>query len=668
MSNLGSYFTDLESQYGLPSGYLGGTARIESGMNPNARNRSSSAGGLFQFIDSTAQQYGLADRFDPYAASDAAARLAADNAERLRPVLGRDPTPGELYLAHQQGGGGAASLLANPDARAVDIVGSDAVRLNGGSDDMTAGQFASRWTAKLDGGDGGDATLMGSAGDDTLGTSAPSDYAPPNNYGGLGGLGGFLQSDEFGDMLSDIGMSIATSPSNNWLANLPEIQATNNARRDKKRERAESRDAVTGALRAVGLTAEEAAQYANNPEAAEMVVKYRAEKEAQRHQQQFGQTLRGAGGGSGYGDRLSGLPKLASTEPADAAGGMSSAPRSAMFAPNPLGTTMPDRSGGSDVVPVTASTSSSPVDSQETNQTHAWGQGLYAEADRIRQAGMMAETDDQRAMAKMALDDVNSRIDHYETWAEKRAAESAPTDDIREFEYAKRQGFEGSFRDWQMSGKGGANGGEPTYSTAPVYARDENGNIVVTQLGDNATAKTTQMPDGLTPMGPYDTSFDRSRGTTAGKNLADTQFALPGAQTTAAMVADQVDSLKKDPYLGSMVGPVDSTLPNWSAGANRVQSKMDQLQGGAFLQARQLLKGGGAITDFEGKKAEAAFIRMNAAQGESDYMAALDEFNDAVQTGVAKLEQQARGGTPAASPAPAAGAAGVSGGLSWSVR
>lgn len=128
-------------------------ARIESNFNPDAKNRRSTAGGLFQFIDSTARQYGLKNRFDPGAASEAAARLASDNKRLLEARLGRQVTAGELYLAHQQGAGGALKLLSNPNALAVDIVGHDAVTLNGGRADMTAAQFASLWTSKVhDGG------------------------------------------------------------------------------------------------------------------------------------------------------------------------------------------------------------------------------------------------------------------------------------------------------------------------------------------------------------------------------------------------------------------------------------------------------------------------------------------------------------------------------------
>lgn len=143
-------FSTKENEFGLPPGYLSKTAMVESRGNPNAQNPNSSAGGLFQFIDGTAAQYGLRNKFDPVASTDAAARFAADNKRVLAGALGREPTAGELYLAHQQGAGGAVKLLRNPNAPVEQLVGPEAARLNGGAG-LTAAQFASKWTSKIDG-------------------------------------------------------------------------------------------------------------------------------------------------------------------------------------------------------------------------------------------------------------------------------------------------------------------------------------------------------------------------------------------------------------------------------------------------------------------------------------------------------------------------------------
>lgn len=140
--------SDAAVKYGVDPGDLLTIARLESSFNPRAKNPSSSAGGLFQFIDGTAADYKLADRYDAAQASDAAARLTRDNTAHLKGILGRQPSRGELYLAHQQGAGGAAKLLRDPNAKAVDVVGADAVRLNGGHPGMTAGEFANLWIRK----------------------------------------------------------------------------------------------------------------------------------------------------------------------------------------------------------------------------------------------------------------------------------------------------------------------------------------------------------------------------------------------------------------------------------------------------------------------------------------------------------------------------------------
>jgi hypothetical protein len=126
--------------------------QIESGLNPRAKNPNSSASGLFQFINSTGRQYGLTNPFDAEQNTAAAMRFTSDNVSGLRRALGRDPTPGEIYLAHQQGLGGAKRLLSNPDAPAVSLVGEQAVRLNAGRPNMTAREFASLWDNKMSGG------------------------------------------------------------------------------------------------------------------------------------------------------------------------------------------------------------------------------------------------------------------------------------------------------------------------------------------------------------------------------------------------------------------------------------------------------------------------------------------------------------------------------------
>lgn len=136
---------------GIDFGYLLGQAKIESSLNPTARATTSSATGLYQFIDQSwlavvndhGAEYGLSWASDaiskgtngryyvadpelrqqildlrkhPETASVMAAEHAADNKAYLERRLGREAEPTDLYLAHFLGVGGAAKFLAANEA------------------------------------------------------------------------------------------------------------------------------------------------------------------------------------------------------------------------------------------------------------------------------------------------------------------------------------------------------------------------------------------------------------------------------------------------------------------------------------------------------------------------------------------------------------------------
>jgi len=149
---------DAARSTGTSFEYLLTTAQIESNLNPAAQATTSSAKGLYQFIDqtwlATMKNAGPSLGFSRYAAAivqgpdgrydvpDAAARAAimrlrADpsvsatmagaftrtNAAQLNAAIGRAPSEGELYIAHFLGPDGAAKLIAasssQPNANAA---------------------------------------------------------------------------------------------------------------------------------------------------------------------------------------------------------------------------------------------------------------------------------------------------------------------------------------------------------------------------------------------------------------------------------------------------------------------------------------------------------------------------------------------------------------------
>src|SRR5678815_4555587 len=145
---------------GVDFGFLMKTAGRESSYNPRAQASTSSAAGLFQFVEqtwlSTLKQHGSkhgyaryaeliprgADgryrvegaearrtvmdlRLDPHAASLMAGELTSDHAAYLKGRVGRSPTSGELYAAHFLGPQGSAKLIqaaqSRPELSAVSL-------------------------------------------------------------------------------------------------------------------------------------------------------------------------------------------------------------------------------------------------------------------------------------------------------------------------------------------------------------------------------------------------------------------------------------------------------------------------------------------------------------------------------------------------------------------
>ncbi|WBH15659.1 transglycosylase SLT domain-containing protein [Sphingomonas radiodurans] len=145
---------------GIDFDYLLGQAKVESGFNASARARTSSASGLYQFIEQSwlavvkdhGAEHGMGWaangiqrnssgrltvtdpnmrraildlRNNPEAASLMAAEHASDNKNAIEASLGREATGTDLYMAHFLGLGGAKQFLkamqAAPDRTAASM-------------------------------------------------------------------------------------------------------------------------------------------------------------------------------------------------------------------------------------------------------------------------------------------------------------------------------------------------------------------------------------------------------------------------------------------------------------------------------------------------------------------------------------------------------------------
>ena len=149
-------------------------------------------------------------------------------------------------------------------------------------------------------------------------------------------------------------------------------------------------------------------------------------------------------------------------------------------------------------------------------------------------------------------------------------------------------------------------------------------------------------------------------GVGVGGDTSTSGDALRTSMTDAKAVVSLIDEIAKDPALsgvtGSLEGGGGNNVDEFSLSRRAyygdkglaVIQKIAQLQGNAWLGARALLKGGGAITDYESRKAEAAMARLSRAQGDEEYLAALNDLKSAILDGMAKLEGAGPGSQPAA--------------------
>lgn len=159
-SRIQSAIQRAAARTGIDFDYLLGQAKVESGLNATAAAATSSARGLYQFVeqswlsvmkqhgseyglgwaanaigrnasgklavnDSATKQAILALRNNPEIASAMAAEHASDNKDALESSTGRAATGTDLYMAHFLGLGGARRFLSamqnNPDASAANL-------------------------------------------------------------------------------------------------------------------------------------------------------------------------------------------------------------------------------------------------------------------------------------------------------------------------------------------------------------------------------------------------------------------------------------------------------------------------------------------------------------------------------------------------------------------
>lgn len=180
--------------------------------------------------------------------------------------------------------------------------------------------------------------------------------------------------------------------------------------------------------------------------------------------------------------------------------------------------------------------------------------------------------------------------------------------------------------------------GAAEYSGAPIIGEDGGIYVINKRTGKLESAG---MRPGLRPTQEieYQEQLSSRKAEAAARGEASAKINNPQAIASLDSTISAVNSLVG--HKGKSAATGLSAIGNVAAlpGSDRKDFlvRLDQLKNKLFLQARQDLKGGGAITDYEGQKAENAMAQLDAAQSEDQFNAALKELQDALMSARDKM-------------------------------
>lgn len=231
-----------------------------------------------------------------------------------------------------------------------------------------------------------------------------------------------------------------------------------------------------------------------------------------------------------------------------------------------------------------------------------------------------------------------------------------------------------------------------TFGVTPIPVVSEDGEVSYVQLGNRGSVQGMALPEGTSPApdtyqvdtGTHILTYDRvtnallssveknirkaaeerAIGGETGKSRGQD---IAGAEASRASANDAlmlIDSLLGQPNVvdgvttyqgtvglqeatGKFLGQID---PSTLTGATVLTQEaidtipiIQQLQGKTFLQAFESLKGGGQITEIEGKKAEQAIARLQRTQSTEAFIEALLELREIIVSGQGRLDKLLQG-------------------------
>jgi hypothetical protein len=146
---------------------------------------------------------------------------------------------------------------------------------------------------------------------------------------------------------------------------------------------------------------------------------------------------------------------------------------------------------------------------------------------------------------------------------------------------------------------------------------------------------------------PGTVASDKAAGTAYGTQQGGQQFNLPKSKQDIEQELSNIDAIAADTegldqVFGNVLGIPQQMLPTMPGTPKaNAQERIKQVVGQNFLAAYSSLRGGGAITEVEGNKAQDAMARLSTAQSKEAFLQALADLKAILAVGYQRMSTQA---------------------------
>lgn len=196
----------------------------------------------------------------------------------------------------------------------------------------------------------------------------------------------------------------------------------------------------------------------------------------------------------------------------------------------------------------------------------------------------------------------------------------------------------------------------------PLTGRaSETGRTTITQSADNAATQATARANNQASMAVQMRGQNMANERARDANMTQRELLIQEKGLKIAELQEQANARARakdanTAAIQNQIAVIDKALdhPGRSAAtglsgtidprnyvpgtdATDFRAVLDQIGGSAFLQAFESLKGGGAITEMEGKKASDAIARLNRTQSDSEFEVALNDLRQVMADGYKRI-------------------------------